>query len=117
MSVSRAGRGLRAALAAAAIAAAAAGAAGCGGNGGGDDGKAAALGRGGQLFADRCGRCHTLAAAGTDGGVGPNLDTLRPSAQTVLTAIENGPGVMPAGLVEGADAQAVAEVVADHAGR
>jgi sulfite dehydrogenase len=96
--------------------------AGCGGGNGQDGGKggggqAAALGRGGQLFADRCGRCHTLAAAGTDGRVGPNLDTLRPGVATVLTAIENGPGVMPAGLVHGADARAVARTVAQHAGR
>jgi mono/diheme cytochrome c family protein len=27
-----------------------------------------------QLFVDRCGGCHTLAAAGTAGNVGPNLD-------------------------------------------
>jgi mono/diheme cytochrome c family protein len=27
-----------------------------------------------QLFIDRCGGCHTLAAAGTAGTVGPNLD-------------------------------------------
>jgi mono/diheme cytochrome c family protein len=107
----RARAGLLAAIAAAAALA------GCGGSGGGDSGKAAALGRGGQIFADKCGRCHTLAAAGTDGHVGPNLDTLRPSVATVLTAIENGPGVMPAGLVQGADAQAVAKTVAEHAGR
>jgi cytochrome c6 len=101
------------------LAAIAAAVAGCGGSSsGGDEGaKAAALGRGGQLFADRCGRCHTLSAAGTSGHVGPNLDTLRPSVATVLTAIENGPGVMPAGLVTGADAQAVARTVAEHAGR
>jgi mono/diheme cytochrome c family protein len=28
------------------------------------------------LFADNCGACHTLAAAGTDGVVGPDLDDL-----------------------------------------
>jgi cytochrome c6 len=108
-------------LATTALAAAAGvGATGCGsGSGGGADGgaKAAKLGRGGQLFAEKCGRCHTLAAAGTSGQVGPNLDTLRPSVPTVLTAIENGPGVMPANLVQGADARAVAETVAGHAGR
>lgn len=112
----------RAAMLAAGALAMAAATAGCGG-GNGQDGansgggaQAAALGRGGQLFADRCGRCHTLAAAGTHGKVGPNLDTLRPSVATVLTAIENGPSVMPAGLVQGADARAVARTVAEHAG-
>ena len=29
-----------------------------------------------ELFADNCGACHTLAAAGTDGVVGPDLDDL-----------------------------------------
>ena len=29
-----------------------------------------------NLFANNCGTCHTLAAAGTDGVVGPNLDQL-----------------------------------------
>ena len=29
-----------------------------------------------QLFATNCGTCHTLAAGGTDGVVGPNLDML-----------------------------------------
>lgn len=89
--------------------------AGCGGGGGGKP--KVALGTGGQLFVDRCGRCHTLSAAGTDGAVGPRLDVLRPSAATVLTAIHNGPGVMPSGLVDGADAQAVARFVAANAGR
>jgi mono/diheme cytochrome c family protein len=105
----------RALLAVAALAAG--GVAGCGGGDGADGSQAAALGRGGQLFADTCGRCHTLAAAGMHGEVGPNLDTLRPTAATVLIAIENGPGIMPAGLLRGADARAVARAVAEHAGR
>jgi mono/diheme cytochrome c family protein len=89
--------------------------AGCGDSGGGKP--KVALGAGGQLFVDRCGRCHTLSAAGTDGKVGPKLDVLRPSVATVLTAIHNGPGVMPSDLVRGADAQAVARFVAANAGR
>jgi hypothetical protein len=35
----------------------------------------------------------------------------------VLTAIHNGPSIMPAGLVSGADARAVADFVARNAGR
>jgi mono/diheme cytochrome c family protein len=31
-------------------------------------------GNGEQLFRERCGQCHTLAAAGTRGTIGPNLD-------------------------------------------
>lgn len=105
---------------AAAVVLAALASAGVLGGCGGDDGSGkpkVALGRGGELFVDRCGRCHTLSAAGTDGRVGPKLDALRPSTATVLTAIDNGPGVMPSGLVGGADAQAVARFVAANAGR
>lgn len=72
---------------------------------------------GGELFTQRCGSCHTLAAADTSGQIGPNLDQLRPDEQTVLTAIERGPGAMPPRLYEGAEAQAVARYVAEHAGR
>jgi mono/diheme cytochrome c family protein len=101
-------------LAAAAVLATAA--AGCGGSSGGG-GQSTTLGRGGHLFADRCGSCHALSAAGTNGQVGPDLDKLRPSAANVEAAIANGPGVMPAGLLPGAHARAVARWVADHAGR
>jgi len=73
-----------------------------------DDGK--------SLFASTCGGCHTLAAAGTSGRVGPNLDDLRPAVDRVLAAIKAGPGVMPEELYDGADARAVAEFVAGSAG-
>src|SRR5688500_11810139 len=33
-----------------------------------------------QMCAVNCGSCHTLAAAGTDGVVGPNLDEILPTA-------------------------------------
>jgi mono/diheme cytochrome c family protein len=49
-----------------------------------------------ELFADTCGSCHTLAAAGTSGSIGPNLDDLRPGAGTVAATVENGSGSMPA---------------------
>ena len=68
-----------------------------------------------ELFAGECGFCHTLAAAGTTGRVGPNLDQLRPSRQRVLDAIAAGgrrTGLMPPGLVSGAEAQQVARYVA-----
>jgi mono/diheme cytochrome c family protein len=45
--------------------------AGCGTGGYSTDGNRAA---GEQLFVQACGGCHTLAAAGTAGTVGPNLD-------------------------------------------
>jgi mono/diheme cytochrome c family protein len=47
-------------------------AAGCGGVGYSDD--PANTTRGEELFVARCGSCHTLAAAGTQGVIGPNLD-------------------------------------------
>ena len=59
-----------------------------------------------------CGSCHTLAKAGTDGVVGPNLDDLLGSASPegnvprVETAIKNGiAGRMPAGILTGDDAK------------
>lgn len=42
-----------------------------------------------------CGTCHTLKDAQTMGKVGPNLDTLKPSAASVHRAIKNGVGAMP----------------------
>src|SRR5688500_15916895 len=71
---------------------------------------------GGQLFNATCGGCHTLAAADTEGVVGPDLDEEKPDEQTVLDAVEEGPGAMPANLLKGEDAQAVATFVAENAG-
>ena len=79
--------------------------------GGGDT---AAQGK--QLFTDTCGGCHTLQDAGTNGEVGPVLDELQPDKERVLAAIESGPGTMPPGLLEGADAEAVATYVSESAG-
>ena len=71
--------------------------------------------RGRTLFVERCGVCHTLDAAGTQGAIGPNLDELQADRERVLRAIERGGtggGSMPAGLYKGKDAQDVAEFVA-----
>ncbi len=43
-----------------------------------------------------CGSCHTLAAAGAVGTIGPNLDETKPSLQLVLDRVTNGKGGMPA---------------------
>lgn len=43
-----------------------------------------------------CGGCHTLAAAGSTGSVGPNLDELRPELDDVVEQVTNGGGAMPA---------------------
>ncbi len=81
-----------------------------------------------QLFATNCGTCHTLAAGGTDGVVGPNLDILLvPSAVNsdqqfdgistrVMRAVSCGlNGRMPRGILEPAEAQEVAKFVAAYA--
>jgi mono/diheme cytochrome c family protein len=54
----------------------------------------AAAGR--QVFAQAgCGGCHSLAAAGSTGTVGPSLDERDPSAATVSRQVTNGGGGMP----------------------
>ena len=82
-----------------------------------------------QLFQTNCGACHTLARAGTDGIVGPDLDdtlgqgTPEANEQRVADAIQNGfnsggfQGQMPAGILEGQDADLVANFVARVAGQ
>jgi mono/diheme cytochrome c family protein len=83
------------------------------------------------LFGEHCGVCHTLAAANAVGKVGPNLDTLKPSASVVSHTLLYGclpnastgsneaclgQGVMPANVVTGVDARDVAAFVAKVAG-
>jgi mono/diheme cytochrome c family protein len=77
-------------------------------------------GPGEALFVENCGSCHTLAAAGTSGMVGPDLDGLAPDATQVEVAIENGgagSGQMPPRILEDQDAEAVADYVGAAAGR
>ena len=73
-----------------------------------------------ELFARNCATCHTLHAVNAVGKVGPNLDQLRPPEALVLNAIQTGRargnGQMPADLVAGPDAKAVASFVAAVAG-
>jgi DNA-binding beta-propeller fold protein YncE/mono/diheme cytochrome c family protein len=65
-------------------------------------------------FADSCGSCHTLARAGTDGTVGPNLDERKPDAAKVEATVRSGKGTMPAfeGTLSDAEIKAVAAFVA-----
>jgi mono/diheme cytochrome c family protein len=76
--------------------------------------------RGRAVFAERCATCHTLAAANAVGKVGPNLDQLRPPKALLLDAIKKGrargQGQMPANLVDGQQAQEVADFVSKVAG-
>ena len=101
--------------------------------------------RGEALFKEKCGGCHTLAAAGTAGVIGPNLDDAFASdraqgfdessiQQVVAGQIrepsltgrvdENGQPItstgspaMPADIVAGDDVDAVAAYVASVAGK
>lgn len=86
-----------------------------------------------ELFGTHCGVCHTLAASNSIGKVGPNLDTVKPSATLVLHTIANGCiqnpppslasqsclgfGTMPSNIIQGEQAQQVAQFVAQVAGR
>ncbi len=42
-----------------------------------------------------CAGCHTLSDAGATGAIGPNLDAIGPSYDTVVTQVTNGGGGMP----------------------
>jgi len=72
-----------------------------------------------QVFTSRCGGCHTLAAAGTSGVTGPNLDELRPDAATVKATVRGGSGTMPSfgDELSNAEIDAVAAYVSSVAGR
>jgi mono/diheme cytochrome c family protein len=86
---------------------------------------------GARLFHERCGGCHTLAAADTRGSKptgqvsagertnGPNFDVRKENREDVLFAIRNGGfsgAIMPANIVMGKDADAVALFLERYAG-
>lgn len=62
-----------------------------------------------------CGSCHTLAAAGSTGNVGPNLDDVKPSFDKVVERVTEGAPPMPAfgndGLLDDQQIQDVAAYV------
>jgi cbb3-type cytochrome c oxidase subunit III len=72
-----------------------------------------------DIFLANCGSCHTLADAGTNGQVGPNLDQLKPSLSIVQRQVTNGGGAMPAfkGQLTPAQITAVAKYVSSVAGK
>jgi mono/diheme cytochrome c family protein len=96
------------------------------------------LKEGQSLFQTNCGTCHTLYAAGTDGNFGPDLDellapsgppegegaesTIKGVKKRVLNAVDHGvdstttAGRMPPGILNGEQAEEVAEFVATTAG-
>jgi cbb3-type cytochrome c oxidase subunit III len=66
-----------------------------------------------------CSGCHTLAAAGSSGNVGPNLDNAKPSKDLVIDRVTNGQGGMPSFKSQLSEAQieAVATFVSENAGK
>ena len=74
-----------------------------------------------RLFRETCASCHSLAAVNARGVTGPNLDKLGVvNKQRVLSAIRiggTGLGRMPAGLLQGKDADDVATFVSTVAGK
>lgn len=87
--------------------------AGCGA--GDDGGGGGSTGR--ELFAARCGSCHTLQAAGTTGRIGPSFDELKVTEPIVLRTVKDPPTPMPPNLVTGADAEKVAAFLASESGK
>ena len=84
------------------------------------------------LFGEHCGVCHTLAAANAVGKVGPNLDTLRRPRRSCCTRSTTGAfrsrpdraarsclgqGNMPAGIVQGNEAEQVSQFVGEGRGQ
>ena len=81
--------------------------------------------KGKTLFRSTCASCHTLAAVNARGVTGPDLDRLglQPNAASIKR-VENairiggtGQNRMPSGLLQGANAQAVATFVTSVAGQ
>ena len=87
--------------------------------------------QGAQLFNERCSGCHSLEAAAAEGSKpegqvsggertnGPNFDTRKVERDDVLFAIRNGGfsgAIMPANIVVGEEAEAVAEFLDKYSG-
>lgn len=83
------------------------------------------------VFAQRCGGCHTIAAAGTTGSKptyevnskdrtnGPNFDQRKETYASAITAIRQGGfsgAIMPGNIVTGQDAENVAIFLDKYSG-
>jgi mono/diheme cytochrome c family protein len=103
---------------------------GCGGEIEPQEGSADA--RGAELFNERCSGCHSLDSANAYGSKppdeiqggeetnGPDFNVRRVSRDDALFAIRNGGfsgQIMPANVVVGEDASAVADFLAKYSGR
>jgi mono/diheme cytochrome c family protein len=87
--------------------------------------------RGALLFNERCSGCHSLDAANAYGSKpegqiqggertnGPNFNVRKETRDDVLFAIRNGGfsgAIMPANIVVGEDAEAVADFLSEYSG-
>ena len=75
---------------------------------------------GAAVFAESgCGSCHTLAAAGATGTIGPNLDETMPSQELAIERVRDGAGAMPSfsDSLSAEQIEMVAEYVATSAGK
>ena len=88
--------------------------------------------RGAELFYERCSGCHSFTKANAYGSKpkgqlqggertnGPNFDVRKEKRDDVLYAIRNGGfsgAIMPANVVTGRDAEAVADFVGKYSGK
>jgi mono/diheme cytochrome c family protein len=104
--------------------------AGCGGDIGVPESDQTAH-RGAELFYERCSGCHTFEQANAYGSKptgqlqggertnGPNFDVRKVNRDDALFAIRNGGfsgAIMPANVVTGEDAEAVADFLAKYSG-
>ena len=68
-----------------------------------------------------CAGCHTMKAAGADGNVGPNLDTVDLTIESVIDMVTYGLGVMPAygedGILTKEEIEIVSNYVVNSAGK
>ena len=64
-----------------------------------------------------CSACHTLADAGSNSQIGPNLNEIRPDKMTIMNVVTNGIGVMPPyeGQLTQEEIEAVAHYVSTSA--
>jgi mono/diheme cytochrome c family protein len=80
-----------------------------------------AIQEGKQLFIESCAACHNLDAVNARGVTGPDLDKIGTVTRArVLSAIKiggTGQNRMPAGLLQGDNANAVAQYVSQVAGK
>ena len=78
--------------------------------------------RGLEIFNETagCAGCHILKAAGSEGNVGPNLDTVNVTKEYVIEMVTWGLGVMPAygeeGILTKEEIEIVSFYVANSAG-